>query len=90
MNISSISVKSARLRAAGHHLKPKKCLFLCEKVPYLGHLISAHGIRPNPSKTEKVMMFPTPCDVTAVRQFIGRIISALCLTSRILLLPCMH
>ena len=60
-----------RLHAAGLRLKPKKCLFLRDEVPYLGHLISEHGIRPDSSKTEKVQMFPTPCDVTTVRQFIG-------------------
>ena len=70
-HIRSISEVFARLRAAGLRLKPKKCLFLREEVPYLGHLISALGIRPDPSKTEKVKTFPTPCDVTAVRQFIG-------------------
>ena len=37
----------------------------------LGHLISVLGIGPDPSKTEKVKKFPTPCDVTAVCQFIG-------------------
>ena len=57
-----------RLRAAGLRLKPKKCIFLRDEVPYLGHFISAHGIRPDPAKE---MMFPTPCDVTTVYQFIG-------------------
>ena len=43
-------------------------VFLRDEVPYLGHLISAHGIRPDPAKEK---MFPTPCDVTTVYQFIG-------------------
>ena len=60
-----------RLRKAGLRLKPKKCLLLREEVPYLGHVVSAHGIRPDPAKTEKMKSFPTPCDVTTVRQFIG-------------------
>ncbi len=60
-----------RLRAAGLRLKPKKCLFLREEVPYLGHVISASGIKPDPSKTAEVKAFPVPSDVTAVRQFIG-------------------
>ena len=60
-----------RLRAAGLRLKPKKCLFLREEVPYLGHVISASGIKPDPSKTAEVKAFPLPSDVTAVRQFIG-------------------
>ena len=60
-----------RLCAAGLRLKPRKCLFLHEEVPYLGHLISAEVIRPDPAKTQKVSTFPTPNDVTAVCQFIG-------------------
>ena len=60
-----------RLRDAGLRLKPKKCLFLRNEVPYLGHVISADGIRPDPAKTDKVKSFPVPHDVTTLRQFIG-------------------
>ena len=60
-----------RLREAGLRLKPKKCLILRNEVPYLGHVISTQGIRPDPSKTEKVKLFPTPRDVTTIRQFVG-------------------
>ena len=59
------------LRDAGLRLKPKKCLFLRDEVPYLGHVISTEGIRPDPSKTDKVKSFPVPHDVTTLRQFIG-------------------
>ena len=52
-----------RLRSAGLRLKPKKCLFLRD-VPYLGHVISASSIKPDPSKTAKVKAFPVPNDVT--------------------------
>ena len=52
-------------------LSQRNSLFLREEVPYLGHTISALGIRPDPSKTEKVKTFPTPCDVTAFCQFIA-------------------
>ena len=60
-----------RLRKADLSLKPTKCLFLCEEMPYLGYVISKHGIRPDPSKTDKVRQFPTPTDPTKVRQFLG-------------------
>ena len=59
------------LRSASLRLKPKKCLFLRSEVPYLGHMISAQGVRPDPAKTEKVKSFPVPHDVTSVRQLIG-------------------
>ena len=60
-----------RLRKAGLSLKPKKCRFLCEKVAYLGHIISANGVSPDPEKIDKVKCFPVPHDVTQVRQFLG-------------------
>ena len=52
-------------------LKSSKCLFLRDEVPYLGYVISKHGIRPDPARTDQVKHFPTPKDVTQVRQFIG-------------------
>ena len=36
---------------AGLCLKPKKCCFMREEVQ---HVISKHGIHPNPAKTGKV------------------------------------
>ena len=58
------------LRSAGLlHLKPKKCLFLRDEVPYLGHVIilCAEGIKPDHTKTEKVKSFPVPHNVIGVR-----------------------
>ena len=60
-----------RLRNANLRLKPSKCLFLRDEVPYLGYVISKDGIRPDPARTNQVKHFPTPKDVTQVRQFIG-------------------
>ena len=59
------------LRKAGLRLKPKKYHFLCEEVSYLGHIISAQGVSPDPEKIDKVKCFPVPCDVNQVRQFLG-------------------
>ena len=70
-HLSQLREVFKRLRSAGLRLKPKKCPFLRNEVPYLGHVISAHGVKPDPDKTEKVRSFPVPCDVTGVRQFIG-------------------
>ena len=56
-----------RLRHANLQLKPSKCLFLSDEVPYLG----CDGIRPGPDRTNQVRHFPTPKDVNQVCQFIG-------------------
>ena len=60
-----------RLRTANLRLKPKKCRFLCKEVKYLGHVISVHGVLPDPEKTNQVKSFPTPTDVTSVCRFLG-------------------
>lgn len=42
-----------------------------DEVPFLGHVISTKGVRPDPAKVEKVRSYPPPTDVTKVRQFLG-------------------
>ena len=45
-----------RLKAAGQKLKPDKCNMLqSEVVLFLGHVISAGGTRPNPTKINKIL-----------------------------------
>ena len=57
-----------RLREVGLKLHPQKCFLGRPEVPYLGHVISAEGILPNPGKVLAVKEFPTP---TNVREFLG-------------------
>ena len=70
-HLSDLRQVFTRLRQANLRLKPKKCSLLHDKVCYLGHVISKQGIKPDPQKTEKIRMYPTPTDVTRVRQFLG-------------------
>ena len=50
-----------RLREAGLKLKPKKCCdFAQPSVEYLGHVVSAVGIRTDPQKLQAVNEYPTP------------------------------
>ena len=60
-----------RLRKVGLKLHPLKCRFALPEVLYLGHLVSADGIRPNPEKVRAVVDFPVPTDVKKVREFLG-------------------
>ena len=60
-----------RLHHAGLKLNPSKCTFAASQVKYLGHILSAEGIRPNPEKTSIVDTFPVPKDVQQVRSFLG-------------------
>lgn len=59
-----------RLQQAGLKLQPNKCHF-AKEVHYLGHIVSARGVKPDPSKTEAVSSYPIPQNVHELRQFLG-------------------
>ena len=61
----------SRLFEAGLKLKPSKCHFARKEVHYLGHVISAIGVKPNPFKTAAVSSYPAPTNVKELRQFLG-------------------
>ena len=42
--------------------KDKVCLRLTE-VPYIGHLLTADGLKPDPKKVEAILMMPKPTDI---------------------------
>ena len=56
---------------AGLTLRGRKCCIGVPKVCYLGHIFSASGIQPDPNKVHAVQAWPTPTDVTTLRQFLG-------------------
>ena len=43
-----------KLRSANLSMKKSKCCFLSKEIQYLGHILSATGIRPLPSKTHTI------------------------------------
>ena len=49
-----------RLRDAGLKLKPQKCHWAMPELHYLGHIVSADGIKPDLAKITAVRDFPTP------------------------------
>ncbi|KAM6975889.1 retrovirus-related Pol polyprotein from transposon 412 [Tautogolabrus adspersus] len=60
-----------RLRGANLKLKPSKCCLFREQVAYLGHIVSANGVTTDPKKIQQVQDWPTPRNVSEVRQFVG-------------------
>jgi transposase InsO family protein len=60
-----------RLRSSGLRLKPSKCTLLKPQVSFLGHIVSAAGIAPDPDKVKDVREWRVPTEVTQVRSFIG-------------------
>ena len=60
-----------RLEYAKMKLKPSKCEWAKPEVTFLGHRVSAEGVKPDPRNTEKVDQFPTPKTVKNVQEFLG-------------------
>ena len=59
------------LRQAGLWLKPSKCQFLCSQIAYLGHIISADGIRPDLEKIAKIQNWQSPKNQKELQRFAG-------------------
>jgi hypothetical protein len=60
-----------RLRQCNLKLQPDKCEFLKTELNSLGHIVTEHGVKPDPKKTEAVVQFPAPITPTEVKSFFG-------------------
>lgn len=49
----------------------EKCLFRKNELSFLGHVVSASGIRPNPNHVTAISEAPPPGDATALHSFLG-------------------
>ena len=59
------------LKEADLKLGLSKCKFMCESVQYLGHVISAKGITPDPEKIEALKNYKRPTSVVEIQSFLG-------------------
>ena len=70
-HLERLSQVFSALRGAGLKLKPKKCVLTRHEVTYLGHIVSSEGISADPTKTQRIREWPTPCNLHDVRSFLG-------------------
>ena len=59
------------LKEAGLKVKISKCQFAQTSVKFLGHIISADGVRPNPEKVKSIEDFPSPKNPEEVKVVLG-------------------
>lgn len=62
-----------RVVEAGLKLNESKCVFGKTSVEFLGHTISADGIRPDESKVKAIVDMKEPKDITELRRFLGMV-----------------
>jgi hypothetical protein len=60
-----------RLRGANLKLHPKKCVFLVEKIRYLGHVLSRDGVEINMDGVKIINDFPRPATRKKLKSFLG-------------------
>jgi len=70
-HLQHLEVVLSRLREVNLKLNPNKCCFAAESIVFLGHVVNKEGTKPDPSKIDAVLHFPTPKTVTNVRSFLG-------------------
>ncbi|GBG64169.1 hypothetical protein CBR_g40869 [Chara braunii] len=59
------------LRQHKFKINGEKCEFGCTRVLYLGHEISAEGLKPDDAKVASIRDWPCPPSVTEMRSFLG-------------------
>ena len=66
-------LKSVIARATEYNLKLNydKCYVRQSSVPYMGHLITAQGLQPDPDKVKAIIGMPQPKDKEGVKRFLG-------------------
>ena len=70
-HLERLQVVFNRLREHGLKLKPSKCHLMKKEVQYLGHLVSAEGIKTDPDKISKVKDWKRPTNGKEMQQFLG-------------------
>lgn len=60
-----------RLRKVNLKLNPDKCDFLRKEILYLGHVVSADGIKPDPEKIKALINYPVPKNVDELKRFVA-------------------
>ncbi len=69
--LSNLSLVLQRYQQAGLTLNPKKCVFLQDSLPFLGHIVSAEGLATDPEKVRVVTEWPTPTSGEETWSFLG-------------------
>ena len=70
-HLSNLTAVLSRLQDAGLRLKKEKCSFCVPEVEYLGHIITAEGLKPSPRKVKAVVDAPQPTKLSELKAFLG-------------------
>ena len=69
--IATLATFFARLRLHSPKLSPDKARMGIARVDFLGHVISADGVRPNDNRVAALTRMPMPTDIKQLRSLLG-------------------
>ena len=72
-HLSNLKQVLSALNEHGMKLRLEKCEFFRKQVTYLGHVISAEGLKPSEKRVDAVVNFPKPENVKQLESFIGKL-----------------
>ncbi|KAL9971967.1 hypothetical protein ACROYT_G018198 [Oculina patagonica] len=64
-DLSGVKTIAERSRKVGLKLNRSKMKILTAEVPYIGHVLTSNGLKPDPSKVHAVEEMPSPADKPA-------------------------
>ncbi|KAJ4967924.1 hypothetical protein NE237_014625 [Protea cynaroides] len=70
-HVKNLNAALQRLRKEKLYAKFSKCEFWLSEVAFLGHVVSAEGIKVDPSKIEAIVKWEAPKSVSEIRSFLG-------------------
>src|SRR3954469_12326961 len=70
-HVEHLRLVLGKLREWKFYAKFSKCEFWMKEVVYLGHIISAEGIKVHPEKVEAIVKWEPPQNVKQLRSFLG-------------------
>ena len=70
-HLSHICMVFKKFKSANLSMRKSKCSFFSKEIQYLGHILSATGIRPLPAKTHTIQHMQPPTTPKQVRAFLG-------------------
>ena len=62
-----------RCRERNLKLNKKKARLRQQEVPFIGHILTPEGLKPDPHKVEAIVGMPDPTDVQSLRRFLGMV-----------------
>ena len=70
-HLTNLEEVFSRMKEANLKLNPKKCLLFQKEVEFLGHTVSANGIKTTGTKINAIRDWPRARDKHEVRSFLG-------------------